>query len=194
MASDIDMCSNALQLIGDSPISSFIAPGTGAQVAGSLYPETYKSVLATYPWAFSLKEQYLSRLSQSPDGETNYKYAFQTPPDLIRVWKVMTWNKYSIVGPYIYSNQTTLLCRYIYEVEESALPATLVKAIEYKLAAEFAVPVTEDEKKAQFYERKYLMQLSVAQTIDSQNQPQKPIVDSPFIDVRFSGGTYAYWG
>jgi len=192
MATDIAMSSNALLLLGDNPISSFSETGAGAQVAANLYPETYRAILATYPWSFALKEQFLSRLTQSPDELTHYVYAFQLPADCIRLWKVMSWNDYSLVGAYVYSNQRELLARYIYEVEETALPPHVVKAIEYKLAAEFAVPVTEDTAKAQFYEQKYLFQLAQAQTIDSQSEPQKKIIDSPFINTRFSGASYSY--
>ncbi len=42
MASSIDIASNALILIGDSPISSFEDPGAGAQAASNLYLETKK--------------------------------------------------------------------------------------------------------------------------------------------------------
>jgi len=196
MATAIDMASNALLLLGDNPISTLDGsePGTGALVAANLYEETYKAVLSSYPWSFALKELYLSRLSQTPDEKTYYQYAFQVPADNIRIWKVMSYNLYSVVGPYIYSNERSLLCRYIYKVDETYLPASIVKAIEYKLAAEFAVPVTEDQNKAQFYEQKYLLQVAQAQTIDSQSEPQKSIIDRPFIDVRLSGSSYAYWG
>lgn len=196
MATGIDMASNALILLGDNPISDLLGTegSAGSQAAANLYEETYKAVLSTYPWSFALKEQYLSRLSQTPEDITNYAYAFQIPADCIRIWKIMSWNRYTIVGPYIYSNERELLARYIYNVDETVLPAHVVKAIEYKLAAEFAVPVTEDTQKAQFYEQKYLFQIAQAQTIDSQNQPQKPISDSPFIHARFSGSSYAYWG
>lgn len=194
MTTAIGMSSNALQLLGDDVIASFDDPGTGAQVAGSLYPDTYKAILATYPWKFALKEQYLSRLTQAPDPETYYQFAFQVPTDCIRIWKVMSYSRYTIVGQYLYSNQPSLLCRYIYRVAEADLPPQVVKAIEYKLAAEFAVPVTEDIKKAQFYEQKYLYQVAQAQTIDSQNQPMQSIIDRPLIDARLSGSTYAYLG
>jgi len=37
MASDIDIASNALVLIGDNPINSFTEPGAGATAAANLY-------------------------------------------------------------------------------------------------------------------------------------------------------------
>ncbi len=186
----IDMASNALLLIGDEPISSFDDPGAGATVAANLYDETYRSVLASHPWPFALKEQFLSRLSQEPDEQTFYKYAFQLPADLIRIWKIMSHSNYDIVGLLVYSNEATLLCRYVYQVTETALPPHVVKAIEYKLAAEFAMSVTENANKAQYYEKKYLLQVAQAQTIESQGHPQKGFVDSPFVDVRLTGNLY----
>lgn len=187
MATSIDMASNALVLIGDDPISSFDDGGAGAQAAANLYQDTYKSVLAGHPWTFALKEQTLSKLSQSPDLLTNYKNAFQLPADLIRIWKMMSHSNYDVVGLLVYSNEETLLCRYIYNVDEVALPPHVVKAVEYKLASEFAMLVTEDINKAEYYERKYLKQVALARSIDSQGHPQVKIVDSPFVDVRYGG-------
>lgn len=187
MATSIDMASNALLLVGDNPISSFDDPGAGAQVAGAIYPETYAAVLSEHPWSFAFKELQLSRLSQTPDPKTNFQYAFQLPGDLIRIWKMMSHSNYTIVGSLVYSNETELLCRYIYKVDENELPPHVVKAIEYKLAADFAISVTEDQNKSQLYEQKYLRQIALARTVDSQGRPQVPIVDSPFIDVRLSG-------
>lgn len=189
MASKIDIVSNALLLVGDNPISSFDDPGAGAQVAAAIYPDTYTSVLSEHPWGFAFKELQLSRLSQQPDPATNFQYAFQLPADLIRIWKIMDYSNYVIVGTLLYSNSKELLCRYIAQVEETELPPHFVKALEYKLAADFAIAVTEDTGKSQLYEQKYLRQISLARTIDSQGRPQVPIVDSPFVDVRLSGVT-----
>jgi hypothetical protein len=187
MASAIDMSSNALLLIGDEPISSFNDPGAGAQAAANLYPETKRMILSYHPWSFALKEQALSRLSQSPDERTGYKYAFQVPTDLIRLWAIMPYSEYKIVGELLYSNEPDLLSRYVFDVAESAIPPHLVKAIEYQLASEFAISVTEDENKAQLYEKKARDQLAKASNVDSQGQPQEAIQSSPFIEARFRG-------
>jgi hypothetical protein len=187
MASDIDMSSNALLLIGDNAISSFTEPGFGAKVASNLYPDTYAAILASHPWSFALKEQFLNQLSQTPESITGYQFAYQMPTDLIRIWELMDHSDYVIVGDLIYSNQSKILLRYIFKVAESALPAHVVKAIEYKLAAEFSISITENQSMAALYEKKYLLQLGQAQAIDSQNRPQSGIVDSPIVDVRFGG-------
>lgn len=193
MPTSIDIASNALILIGDEAISSFQDPGSGAEAAANLYPETYKQVLSEHPWTFALKEQQLSRLSAEPDDKTNYRYAFQLPADLIRLWAIMPHSDYTIVGSLLYSNQTELLSRYVYQVNETSLPAHIVKTLEYKLASDFAMLVTEDAQKAQYYEAKYLDMLGRAKSIDSQGRPPTPIIDSPFVDVRFGGYSRYFW-
>jgi hypothetical protein len=190
MATKIDIASNALLLIGDVPISAFTEPGAGAQVAANIYEDTYASVLASHPWSFAFKEQRLSRLTQVPDQETNYSYAHQVPVDLIRLWAILPHSDYVIVGGLLYSNQPDLLARYIYRVMEQDLPAQVIKAVEYKLAADFAIAITEDEKKNALYEQKFLRQLAMARSIDSQGRPQESVIDSPFVDVRGTGGRW----
>jgi hypothetical protein len=207
MASSIEIVSNALILIGDNPISSFTEPGAGATAAANLYSDTYKQLLSEHPWSFALKEQKLNRLSQSPDSLTNWKYAYQNPTELIRYWAVMPHSDYAIVGSYVYSNQAELLARYVFAVAESQLPPHFQKAfavaesqlpphfqkaLEYKLAADFALLVTEDQNKSQIFEQKYRMAIGQARSIDSQSHPQLAIIDQPFTDVR-NNGTATYF-
>lgn len=193
MSSSIDIASNALLLIGDNPISSFNDPGAGAQAAANLYSQTKEMVLSYHPWSFAMKHQELSRLSAAPDTRTGFKYAFKTPTDLIRLWSIMPHSDYVIVGENILSNEPSLLARYVYNIAESIIPAQLVKAMEYQLASEFAISVTEDENKAAFYQQKANLQLAKASNVDSQGQPQQSIVSSPFIEARMGGSTGNYF-
>lgn len=188
MPSSIDIASNALLLIGDNPISSFDDPGAGAQAAANLYPETKKRILSEHPWSFALKSQRLNRLSQTPDILTGYQYAFQLPTDLIRIWNVQGHSNYILEGNLLLSNQTQLLCTYIFNVDEVNLPPHVVKSLEYLLAADFAIAVTEDTGKAGLYEQKAINAINKAMAIDSQNRPQISIIDSPLIDARNGGG------
>ena len=185
MASAIDLASNALILIGDSPISSFEDPGAGAQAAGALYPDTKRRLLSEHPWGFALKQQRLNKLTAKPDTLTNYTSAFQIPPDLIRLWSLQPWSDYIIIGDLIYTNQNELLATYVFDVEEVQFPAHMVKAMEYNLAAEFAISIMENEKLATLFTEKALLFTSKAMATDSQNRPQSAIVDSPLINARF---------
>jgi len=192
MASDIELASNALLLIGDNPISSFTEPGAGATAAANLYEDTYRGLLSLHPWTFALKEQKLNKLSQTPDSLTNFTSAYQLPTDHIRTWAMLPHSDYVVVGDKIYSNQNELLLRYVYKVAETSLPPHFTKALEYLLASDFAQLVTESTSKSEYFKRLFKDQLGSAMSIDSSGHPQMPIIDSPFTDVRnggFTGGS-----
>lgn len=192
MTSSIDISSNALLLVGDNPINSFDEPGNGAQVAKAIYPVTKQRLLSEHPWSFALKQQRLNRLSQTPDDKTNYQYAFQLPTDMIRIWNTQEHAEYIIIGNLLYSNLQSILCTYIFDVEETNLPPHFIKSLEYSLASDFAIAITEDQNKAALYEQKSRDAINQAMAIDSQNRPQTGIIDAPLIDVRHGGSRNSY--
>ena len=188
MPTDIEIASNALILIGDEPISSFSDSGSGATAAANLYPSTYLAVLAEFPWSFARKNAQLSLLAQAPDPLTNFSFAYQLPADMIHLWEIAPVQNYEIVNDLLYSNiNTGALAMYTFKVDETQLPGHFVKALEYKLASDFAISVTEDVQMNALFERKYQTQIRMARHKDSQQAPQKPIVRNAAIDVRFSG-------
>lgn len=187
MASDIDIASNALVLIGDEPISSFTEPGAGATASANLYDAAYRGLLSAHPWSFAFKEQKLSKLAATPDSLTNYNSAFQLPADLVRLWAILPHSDYVIVGDLLYSNQNELLARYIYKPDESSLPPHFVEAFQYKLASDFSISVTEDRNKAEHFALIAKRSLAMARGIDSQGRPQQAIIDSPFTKHYFRG-------
>lgn len=175
MATSISMASNALVLIGDDPINAL----SDSEAASNLYDEVYEGFLSEHPWSFALKEQWLSRLTATPDPQTGYRYAFQVPTDLIRMWAALNIRDYRVVGDLIYANANELLARYVYRVDETSLPAHAVRAIQYKLASEFSVSVAEDEQKMQIFESKYIDALGRAMSVDSQQHPFVGIQNNP---------------
>lgn len=188
MPSSIDIASNALLLVGDNPISSFTEPGAGAQAAANLYQPTKERLLSFHFWTFAKKQQELNLLSETPPRLSDWTYIYQLPTDVIRIWRVQPHIDYEIIGDKIHCNEGSgLLLTYVYDVDEAKLPADAVKALEYLLASELAISVTEDENKAQLYEQKGRQELAKASTSDSQSAPQMSIVDSPFVDARGAG-------
>lgn len=176
MATSVGMANRALILIGEEPIQSL----DDDTAASNLYETIYQDALSDHPWTFAMKEQALSRNSQGPDDLTGYQYSFNLPSDLIRVDHVLPQSNYEIVGNGLNSNESELRMRYIYRVPESNLPAHFVKMLEYKLAADFAISVTENEERSAWAEQKFRAARSQARYIDSQGTPQIAIQHNPF--------------
>lgn len=182
MTTAIKMASNALILLGEEVIQSL----DDDTAASNLYDATYESLLGMDAWTFAMKEQDLSRNSTTPDTKTGFQYSFNLPSDLIRIWQMMPHSDYVVIGNEVQSNESSLRLRYIYRVPESNLPAHFVKLVEYKLASEFAISVSEDPSRAEYFEKKFRGQLNQARKIDAQGVPVQPIKDAPFINPYYS--------
>jgi len=74
---------------------------------------------------------------------------------------------------------------YVYDVPEDSLPAYFVKAFEFFLAMQFAIPVTGNSTRAQEYEAMYERQLKRAKYADSSQRPQDTFTHNPYVNVRF---------
>ncbi len=166
--------------IGASPISS-LTEGTEGTVGSALYENTYRGLLASHSWRFATKKARLARLTETPINEYSYKY--QLPSDLITVVKVDGYTDYEIYGDNIYSNQPELYIDYRYRVDESILPDYFVLTLQFLLAAQFAIPITDNSQRAQTYNGLYETQLRRAKAIDSMARPQDAIVDSPLTGI-----------
>lgn len=186
MASDIDNASNALQLIGAKSINSFDDPGAGAAVMKAIYEPTVISLLTRANWGFALKKQSLNKLSQSPLDD--FQNAFQIPTDSLKLLKVNPRIFYKVYQDKIFCDADSLNLDYIFRVETSLFPAYFNFALQYKLAADAALAVTDDRGKNELYETKFRAAIAEAYASDAQNNPQTPIVSQPFTDVRFQGG------
>ena len=180
--SKIQIASNALILLGDEPISAFDGNGSGAVAAENLYDTSYSAILTSFRWNFATKKKQLSRLTESPQNE--YKYQFQLPSDLLLMITTYPASTYRILGNKLYSNSQKVEIDYIYKIDEANFPHYFVKAFEYYLAMQLAIPVTEDLNKAQLMEQMYNKEVRKARYADGQSAPNAPIQDTPNIFVR----------
>lgn len=179
--SAVNIASNALVLIGDSPISAL----TDNRVANALYEQSYLSLLSIHRWRFATKKVQLARLAAAPENE--FTYQFQLPADLVYLIRTSrdTDYDYEIYEDKLYSNSAIVSIDYIFRVDESALPAYFVKAAEFFMATQFAIPVTGNSRRFQEYMGLYEMQLKRAKYADSSQRPNDGFLDSPYTDTRY---------
>ena len=185
MASDIDIASNALVLLGHTPISSFTEPGAGALVAANLYEGIVINALSEHYWRFATKKQKLNQLVEKPLNQ--YEFAYQVPTDMIIAITVRPFSDYQIFGDLLFSNINDIDLDYVARVNETEMPPYFTKLLEYWCASDFAISVTNDNEKMKQFTLAYRDQLAHARSIDSRNTPPVPIQHQPFTDVRFSG-------
>lgn len=170
IVSDVKMSSNALVLLGGEPIASFEEQTAGSTIAKQLYSNSYRAILTNHRWRFATKSAELPMLV----GETGtrFTYKFALPPDLLYLIRTHNSNEdFEIYGTELHTNHNECTIDYTYEVDETRLPAFVVKAIEFYLAFQFAVPLTGDMDKGNYYRMAYEAELKRAKYADSTQRP-----------------------
>jgi len=181
--SKISICSNALILLGEAPISSFDDPGAGALTAANLYESSYINMLSMHRWRFATKKAQLGRLSAAPLNEWQYQY--QLPTDIVALITTYPNTNYELYGDKLYANDATISVDYVHRMDESQLPLWFTKTMEFYLAMQFAIPVTGNSTRLGEMNQLWTQQLRSAKNIDSTIRPNAGVFDSPFTSIRW---------
>lgn len=196
----LTICSDALIMLGASPLSSFSDGTDEAQVADRLYDDIQDTLLMSYPYSWSIKKVALGRLIDAPINEWKYKYAL--PGDILGNPKAVfysssvsapTTRDFEIYSLGLYTNLESVWIDYQFRPEPSSFPPYFVNLLKHALAASFAEPITDQMTKGQYYHqiaygypaenmRGGLMR--VAMNIDGRDLPPQNIQDFPLTDVR----------
>lgn len=185
MASKIDLVSSALVLIGDKPINSLTGNDRRQVVANNLYDNIVKNELSKHRWGFARKKAQLSLTTETP-VDNEWRSIYQLPTDIIVLIKLYPNANYQILGDKVYTNVSqALYCDYIYDTPESEWPYYFSKMIEYALAIDFSTSIRDSSTIQQNMAALYESAARNARYQDSQQHPQIPIQNRPFIDVRF---------
>jgi len=174
--SKLKIISSALVLIGAAPINSLNDAGAGADTAEALYESSLENILTLHRWRFTMKQAQLSRSAEKP--LYNWKYSFYLPNDYLFLEKTSSID-YDIIGDRLYSNDNNIFIEYGFRASESNFPAWFTKTLEYFLASEFAIPITGNATKAQFYAERFEKQFSRARYEDSVATPTNQLGQSP---------------
>ena len=206
MASDVSVCSQALQRLGASSISSFTEGSTGPLCA-NLYPQISLRVQAAAPWRFNtIKSQLLTRTLIEPPSQ--YKYAYQLPPDMLNDLPRTVWNSpfnqgrssqftdFNIFEDKLLTSAEQILVDYQIDKVPDVFPAHVANLTIYAMMAELALPVTDQQNTANAAEARawgtpqergkggYFRE---AARIDSQGHPSQAIKNYPLTAVRHGG-------
>ena len=192
MATKVSICSNALLLLGGKTINSLDEGTDRASLASNLYDSVRDSLLRSHPWNCAVK-----RVILAPDTETpafDYTAQFTLPGD---------WLKTISVGPdgyevdykhesgKILANGTSLALRYISRNDnEATWDSMLVHAMELKMAAEMAYPITGSASMADLMNGKLLQHLKAARAVDGQDDPPQTLGDFRLLNARFGGSGF----
>lgn len=201
---DISICSRALTQLAARPISSFNeAEGDTAIICGNIYPSLKRGVMSQFPWRFLMRKAALTRDAVAPIGEWEHSYLL--PGDALDLahavfsdgsTKIST-QRFEVFGRRLYSDHEQLIIDYKAEVIESEWPAYFVEAMVAIVAANIALPVTDQQNIAErWFQQAYGLpsdngqggQLGQALTTDAHGNTLEGFQTDIFTNARVQGG------
>lgn len=183
----ISLCSRALLRIGCTPLGSFDDQTSEADIAAALYPHVRDSLLSAYPWSFATAQATLARLEASPVAD--YAYAYALPADYIRILSAGGMGagqglEYRLMNTQLLTNSDMVTLTYIFRPNELDFPPFFDAVLIYKLAADFAIPLTESASRAELFFKLADDEYKRAKQIDAQQDTPRRIENFPLIDAR----------
>jgi len=199
---DITICSDALVLLGAQPITSLTDGSDPADVCNRLYPDLKNHLLTVYPWSWSLKKVQLSKNATDPVNE--WDNAFDLPNDIIgSVIAVFDSSSsgirprrygWEIYGTQLFTNLDTIYIDYQATVVESSMPEYFIRFLRVALAAEIAIPITDQATKSDYFRAQAYGSpgesgrgglLREAMNIDGRGQGTQIVEDYSLIQARY---------
>lgn len=173
----IQICNNALLLVGANTIGSFLEQSRESMIANAFYSLKRDTMLQQYIWRFSVTQAELSRLVETPLYD--YSYAFQLPANAIRVNSHENNPLFKIFGKKLYSNSDSAKITIQTIPNESEFPAYFTNALVSELGATFALAF-ENDLKYKLLKEEARLEFIKAKSIDSQTQTNSQMPENNF--------------
>jgi len=191
MASVVDICNSALNLLGASTISALTDDTKNARLCNQRYEPVRNRIFRSHPWNCLIKRVQLAQDSDAPVIEFANQYTL--PTDCLRVLKIHNGTtdsvasdlEYKIEGRKIKTNEGTVYLVYVaLDTDPNNYDAYVQEAISHQLAADIAYAVTNNATLANNYMSRADERLREARFIDATENSVDTIEANEFTDAR----------
>ena len=191
MASVVDICNSALNLLGASTISALTDDSKNARLCNQRYENVRNRVFRSHAWNCLHKRVQLAQNTTAP--VIGYANAYALPSDCLRVLKVHNGATDSIVsaidykleGKNIVTDEGTLYLIYVAKVTDpNEYDSYLQESISHQLAADLCYAITNNATLANNYMARADERLREARFIDATENSLGTVESSEFTDAR----------
>ena len=191
MASVVDICNSALNLLGASTISALTDDSKNARLCNQRYEPVRNRVFRGHAWNCLHKRVQLAQNSTAPVVE--YSNAYALPADCLRVLKIHNGTTdsiasaldYKLEGRNIVTDEGTVYLIYIaLETDPNNYDTYLQESISHQLAADLAYAITNNATLANQYMTRADERLREARFVDATENALGTIESSEFTDAR----------
>lgn len=188
IASNIQICNNALLRLGGNTIASFNDNTTSSSACQNFYESTRKALLRTFIWNFAKTRVAIAASSSAPAFE--YTNQYPLPADFLRVVNIyQKQSAYKIEGTMLLSNDAAPLnLIYIKDVTDTTqFDDLFVEALTLLLAIRMGPRLNGVGFTPGTMAEELKEQLSMAKLVDSQDQTPDEMIINDYESRMFSG-------
>ena len=191
MASVVNMCNSALNLLGASTISALTDDTKNAKLCNQRYEPVRNRVFRSHAWNCLHKRVQLAQNSTAPVVE--YTYAYALPSDCLRSLKIHNGTTdsiasaldYKLEGRNIVTDEGTIYLIYIaLDTDPNNYDSYLRESISHQLAADICYAITNNATLAKNYMDRADERLREARFIDATENSLGTIEANEFTDAR----------
>ena len=191
MASVVNMCNSALNLLGASTIAALTDDTKNARLCNQRYEPVRNRVFRSHAWNCLHKRVQLAQNSTAPIVE--YDHAYALPSDCLRVLKIHNGTTdsiasaldYKLEGRNIVTDIDTVFAIYIaLDTDPNNYDTYLRESISHQLAADLCYAITNNATLATNYMTRADERLREARFIDATENSLGTIEASEFTNAR----------
>ena len=191
MASVVDMCNSALNLLGASTISALTDDSKNARLCNQRYDSVRNRVFRSHAWNCLHKRVQLAQNSTAPVIE--YSNAYALPSDCLRVLKIHNGTTdsiasaidYKLEGRNVVTDEGTVYLIYVaLDTDPNNYDSYLQESISHQLAADLCYAITNNATLANNYMARADERLREARFIDATENSLGTIESNEFTDAR----------
>jgi len=195
MASEVDICNSALNMLGANNIISLTEDSKNARLMNQRYTSVRDSIFRSHSWNCLIKRVQLSADTETPTHE--YAKQYTLPSDSLRVLKIGghhngsssdldAGQKFKIEGRKLLTDETTVFLIYIAKITDpNEYDTLLIETISAKLASELCYSITASTSLAGQMIQLYDEKLREARHVDATEGTAENLDASSFINSRY---------
>ncbi len=169
MASDVDICNSALNMIGASNITSLTEDSRAARVCNQRFEFVRDAVMRAHPWNCLIVRTSLAADSDTPALEFDHQHTLPTDPYCLRVLRPQDPDTvFRVEGRKIISSTTPFKMIYVARITDpNEYDQLVIEAIAARLAADVSYALVNSASLSQMLMAMYESKLSEARFVDA---------------------------
>ena len=191
MASKVEICNSALNMLGANNITDITEDSKNARLLNQRYDPVRDAIFRSHAWNCLIKRVQLAQNTTAPVIEFTYAYAL--PADFLRVLKIHNGTTdsvasempYKIEGANLITDEATVYLIYVSKDTDSTnYDAYLYEVLAYQLAADIAYGITNNATLAKNLLADADEKLREARFVDSTENSTDTVEADEFTDAR----------